>query len=109
MKTRFIALKTALFSLIYGVCISWILTSVSYISAIAFSHGSYPRLAIFLFITALFSVVAMVITLIFNARSLLARDKVALIIVLEILGALLVFILTLDPVGALIKWLQVIF
>lgn len=105
-KARFV-LKTAIFSLIYGVCISWIIMCASY--AISGAFATYPRLAIFLFVTALFSVVAMVITLIFNVRSLLARDKVALIIVLEILGALLVFMLTLDPIGALIKWLQVVF
>lgn len=106
-KARFVVLKTALFSLVYGVCISWIIMCASY--AISGAFATYPRLAVFLIIIALLAAAGTVIVLIFNVRYLLAKEKVARLIFAEILGALLVFMLTLDPIGALIKWLQVVF
>jgi hypothetical protein len=57
----------------------------------------------------LLAAAGMAIALIFNVRYLLEKERVARLIFAEILGALLVFMLTLDPIGALIKWLQVIF
>ncbi|MBQ9162044.1 MAG: hypothetical protein IJX74_02080 [Clostridia bacterium] len=67
--------------------------------------GQYPYFGPFCYLICLFALAAIVVTLLFNVRYFPKTDHTGLVIVMEFLGALLIFLLTFELWSMLFKLL----